>query len=73
MAEYGIAKVDRTKCFSYAACVDLLPGVFRLDEEGISIPGTRPTASLSALNQAADDCPMQAISVFPSEPDAPGS
>jgi len=63
VAELGSVSVNREKCFSYAICADLLPGVFQLDESGISVARQDVLDSLELLIDAAEECPMQAISV----------
>ncbi len=35
------AIVDRERCFGFARCVEEVPEVFVLDEQGLSVPGTR--------------------------------
>lgn len=64
MAEHARAKVDREKCFSYAVCIEMLPEVFQLDDADISVPRPGVTSSLASLINAAEECPMQAISVL---------
>lgn len=66
MAEHAHAKVDREKCFSYAVCIEMLPEVFQLDDADISVPCPDVTSPLASLINAAEECPMQAISVLAS-------
>jgi len=65
--EQGYATVDREKCFSYGMCAEMMPDVFHLDEEGKAVARTGSATPLSKLIETADDCPMQAISVMPSD------
>lgn len=67
MVKQGYATVDRKKCFSYAVCVDIMPDTFYLDDEGISVVTLNTSGELRVLVEVAEACPMQAISVFPSE------
>jgi ferredoxin len=57
--------VDRDKCADHGQCVFAAPEVFQLDPEGKLVyhageldPGLR-----DAVEEAADVCPMQAITV----------
>ena len=56
------AVVDREECFGFANCADLLPSVFALDEDGISVPAD-VDADEALLAQAVDNCPRSAISL----------
>jgi ferredoxin len=58
------AVVDRNLCSSVSMCLQLAPGAFVLDAEGIStfVPG--PDVDEWELNEAADGCPNAAIKVF---------
>ncbi len=67
MVERGYATVDPEKCFSYGVCVEVMPEVFHLDEDGKSVVRSGAVGPLSAFIEAAEDCPMQAISVTPLE------
>jgi len=67
MVEHGYASVDREKCFSYGVCVEMMPEVFHLDDEGKSVAGVSAVGPLPTLIEVAEDCPMQAISVIPWE------
>jgi ferredoxin len=62
--EKGRAVVDREKCYSYGRCVDMLPDVFHLDADGISVVSAGSHGSLVLLIEAAEDCPVRAISVI---------
>ncbi|GAA0608264.1 hypothetical protein GCM10009547_07770 [Sporichthya brevicatena] len=55
--------VDRTRCASVSMCLQLAPGAFELDAEGIStfVPG--PDVDEWELNEAAEGCPNSAITV----------
>jgi len=59
----GLATVDRALCYSYGACVDVLPEVFELDEHGISVVLVVVPSPVSVLIEAAEQCPMEAIAV----------
>jgi len=45
----------------------MMPDVFHLDKEGKAVARKRTASPLSMLIEAADDCPMQAILVMPSD------
>lgn len=56
------ARVDRSRCYSYGRCLETLPEVFELDEDGTAL--ARPVdVPLQALIEVADTCPLSAISV----------
>ncbi|MDH3974270.1 MAG: ferredoxin [Deltaproteobacteria bacterium] len=55
--------VDKSDCTGCGNCVDLLPDVFRLDEDDLSelIPGSWESAGKDDMEQAIDDCAGQCI------------
>lgn len=57
------AVVDRNLCTSVSMCLQLAPGAFELDADGIStfVPG--PEVDEWELGEAADGCPNSAITV----------
>ena len=57
------AVVDRDECFAFGFCVDVLPGVFRLDADGHSV-ALDVDADPVMLAQAADGCPRGAITII---------
>jgi ferredoxin len=56
--------VDHERCFGYGRCVDLVPEVFTLDEEGKSVAGDITGVGPRRLAMAVWTCPMQAISLL---------
>lgn len=56
------AVVDRDECFGFGFCVETLPAVFSLDEEGKSV-ALDVDADQGLLAQAADACPRAAITL----------
>lgn len=56
--------VDPNRCFGFARCVDEVPEVFRLNEDGRSVPGELGETSLQRVIDAAWACPRQAITVL---------
>jgi ferredoxin len=62
MGAYRIL-IDRSICAGYGACVDLAPDVFELDASGEASLRVGDTDDRGVL-EAADACPMGAISVF---------
>jgi ferredoxin len=56
--------VDLDKCADHGQCVFAAPEVFQLDENGTLVYEPTPDESLrDAVEEAADVCPMQAISI----------
>jgi ferredoxin len=55
--------VDQNVCVGNASCVAVAPQVFALDENRQSIVIDPHGASLEDVLEAADDCPVAAISV----------
>ena len=53
--------VDPNICQSAEICVSIAPGVFRLNDEGVSEVYTPEGADESTIQQAIDSCPYQAI------------
>jgi ferredoxin len=60
-----IAKVDRAKCIGCGACAAVCPAVFDMDDEGLAIVIANPVPSEEeiAVQEAADGCPVEAISI----------
>ncbi len=56
-------EVDREACISVATCVQVAPGTFELDNEGIAIVKSTDKDSLETIVQAAKSCPVNAIIV----------
>lgn len=54
--------VDREECMAFGYCVEALPEVFRIDDEGkaVVLPGAAGSEELEAV---VDDCPRGAISL----------
>ena len=61
MSTYRIT-IDRSLCSGFGSCVELSPGVFRLDPGGKATAVVVETDDPSVLD-AADSCPMGAIVV----------
>jgi ferredoxin len=56
--------VDLTKCADHGQCVFAAPAVFQLDDNGKLVYEPDPDEELRDLvEEAADVCPLQAISV----------
>jgi ferredoxin len=67
---HGVAiEVDRELCYGFGDCVDSAPGVFRLDEENKSVVVDPDAADRDELMIAAQDCPVDAISITDLETD----
>jgi ferredoxin len=55
--------IDSDLCSGFAACVDVAPEIFKLDDAGTATLLVTETDDQLAL-KAAKDCPMAAIAVF---------
>ena len=60
-------RIDRDVCVGAAECVAIAPEVFELDDEGIAQASNTEDASEDRLRQAAEECPVQAISLADDE------
>jgi ferredoxin len=55
---------DESRCALSALCTGLAPDVFRVDEDTrLAISGAIDDAQRQAVQDAADSCPTQAITV----------
>ncbi|MBS3784350.1 MAG: ferredoxin [Anaerolineae bacterium] len=54
-------KVDRDLCIGSAMCVATAPGVFELDDEGLSRVVDPNVDDEDLLRDAAEGCPVQAV------------
>lgn len=54
--------IDRDLCTGAAVCVSIAPEVFELDDENKAIIKDPEEAEESAIQQAIDGCPEDAIS-----------
>jgi ferredoxin len=56
--------VDRGMCMGHGQCEIAAPDVFRLDDDGVVQYDVQPDGAHAAdVEEAADACPMQAISL----------
>lgn len=56
-------KVDKEKCIGCGACAAVAPNTFKIGDDGkseVSDPAGDPEET---IKQAADSCPVQAISI----------
>lgn len=56
--------VDRSRCTGHNRCVDLAEDLFEVDEQGFAFPlgsGEIPAGREDAAQNAADNCPEQAV------------
>ena len=58
--------IDSDLCSGFAACVDVAPEIFKLDDSGTATLLVPETDDKRAL-KAAGDCPMAAITVLDAE------
>lgn len=58
-------KVDASACTGCAVCTDLVPEVFELSDDSISVVKNPdvPAALEDKVREAADSCPVTCISV----------
>lgn len=56
--------VDRAKCQGIGACVNVAPRVFEIDGEGKAVVIDAGGAGEDAILEAAEACPLEAITVF---------
>ena len=61
MSTYRIT-IDRNLCSGFGSCVELAPGIFRLDAGGNATAVVLETDDPAVLD-AADSCPMGAIQI----------
>ena len=54
-------EIDREACTSVATCIDVAPGTFELDDEGIAIIKNAKGDDEKTILQAAQSCPVNAI------------
>lgn len=57
--------IDQQLCNGCGPCVDICPGVFELNEEGIAEVKVNevPTELQETCREAADSCPVEAIAI----------
>ena len=55
--------VDRDSCIGSGTCVQLAPGGFELDDEGVAEAADPLLASEASLRTAERSCPVRAITV----------
>jgi ferredoxin len=60
-----IVRVDREECIGAATCVNEVPAVFELDDEGIArvITPEVDEAMEAAVEDAVAICPVEALSI----------
>lgn len=63
------AEVDHDLCAGVAMCLQVAPGAFALDEEGQSLFRPSGPWTETELEEAADSCPMTAITLLRSVDD----
>lgn len=59
------ARVDHDLCAGVAMCVSIAPGAFELDDTGLSVFRPGGVWTEADVEEAADSCPMAAISLVP--------
>ena len=56
--------IDREKCQGIGACVGTAPDVFDMDSAGKAVVINKEGADDERILQAAEACPLEAISLF---------
>ena len=56
-------EVDRALCFGFGDCVDTAPAVFALDDENTAYVIDPDAADVDLILEAAQNCPVDAITV----------
>ncbi len=56
--------VDRQACVGSGDCMEIAPGVFEFDEEGLAVVVDASAADRETLLLAAERCPSQAIKLW---------
>jgi ferredoxin len=56
-------EVDRELCFGFGDCVDTAPNVFALDDGNVAIVTDPDGASYDLIVEAAQNCPVDAITL----------
>ena len=59
--------VDRVKCQGIGACIGAAPDVFEIDNEGKAIVINAEGSDDDTILEAAEACPLEAISLFDEE------
>ncbi len=56
-------EVDQNMCIGSGNCVELAPGAFQLDDEGLAEVVDPSAEDMETLQEAAKQCPVFAITV----------
>lgn len=56
--------VDREACMGFGRCIEVLPDVFSLDQEGKVVVGSVSNVDRKMLQMAVWSCPRQAIQLL---------
>jgi len=60
-------EVSHDLCAGVAMCIQMAPGAFSLDDLGQSVFQPDSERTMKEIQQAADSCPMGAITIVESE------
>lgn len=61
------AVVDHDLCAGVAECIQIAPGAFRLGDDGLAVAAEPGRFTADELAEAADSCPMSAITIVPDD------
>ena len=61
-----VIQIDRSLCSGFGSCADLAPSLFHVGDDGIAVV-LREVDDVAAAIDAADSCPMGAITVIDDE------
>lgn len=65
-------RIDRLLCVGFGDCIDVAPGVFGLDDEGIAVFEEGAAAATRELLVAAcESCPVDALSLVDGDEEGP--
>ena len=59
--------IDKSKCQGIGACVGVAPDVFEIDDEGKSVVIDDDAADDDTILEAAQACPLEAITLYDEE------
>lgn len=58
-----VPKVDKEKCIGCGLCISICPEVFEMGKDGKSYVKNPKACNRPSCKEAADSCPVQAITI----------